>query len=363
MKRRLVSEALSLHPALAHLKIPPLVPSPRRLRYRARVKLVVRQAGGRILTGLYVPKTHRVTDISSCPVHPEAVNRVAQFIKKRLPVFGVIPYDERSDTGQLRYLDFRYSFWRKEVLLTLVTRNASFPQGPTLARALTKRFPFVSGVLHNVNEQPGNVIWGKDFRLLAGRDDVIERIGFLKLKYPAGSFSQSNPAVAGKIYETVLGLATAAGTGTVVDLYCGVGPIALYLAATARRVWAIDESGHAIATAKQNARLNGVGNCRFFAGDACAKLKEIGAGLGQVDLVVVNPPRKGIRADVLEALLMLQPPAIIYVSCDPVTLARDLARLAVQGYKTTVIQPFDMFPQTSEIETVALLSRLPTKLV
>jgi 23S rRNA (uracil1939-C5)-methyltransferase len=282
---------------------------------------------------------------------------VLQFLKRRLPALGIPPYDERNDQGQLRYLDFRYSLWRKEILLTLVTRHHSFPQGQGLARALTKRFPFIGGVLHNVNEQRGNVIWGDDFRVLAGRDALMERVGFLKLMYPAQAFSQTNPPVAAKIYETILAWAAVGGRDVVLDLYCGVGPISLYLAASARLVWGVDESVIAIAAAKQNARLNGFGNCRFFTGDAAKEIQNARLKLQQIDLVVLNPPRKGMRPDVLASLLSCITPRIIYVSCNPVTLARDVSRLAEEGYKTRAIQAFDMFPQTSEVETLALLEK------
>ncbi|HWP58162.1 MAG TPA: 23S rRNA (uracil(1939)-C(5))-methyltransferase RlmD [Candidatus Acidoferrales bacterium] len=360
-KHRRVSEALAAYPAIAGLKLPPVVPSPRRLRYRARVKLVVRQAGKTVLAGLYVPESHRVFDISSCPVHPEAVNRVVSYLKKKLPALGVSPYDPVTDRGQLRYLDFIYSFWRREILLTLVTRQRSFAEGRTLARLLMKRFPFIAGVLQNTNEEAGNVIWGKDFCVLAGRDSIMERIGFLKLKYPAGTFAQVNPAVAAKIYAAISELARLEKRETVLDLYCGVGPIALHLARGAALVWGVDESSLAIAAAKQNARLNGIGNCRFFADDARAKLSEAALALPAIDLVIVNPPRKGLRADIIAPLVALKAPRLIYVSCNPQTLARDLNRLSEHGYGVRFIQPFDMFPQTPEVENVALLSKAPAR--
>ncbi len=355
IKQRLLAEAISVHPSLAHLQAPPVIPSPHRLRYRARVKLVVRRVNSQILAGLYVPETHRVADISSCPVHPDVVNRVVQFLKKSMQRFEILPYDDRNGEGQLRYLDFRYSFWRKEIVLTLVTKQASFPQGQSLARALIKRFPFIAGVLQNINEEVGNVIWGKNFRILAGRDTVMERIGFLKLKYPAGAFSQANPTMAQKLYETVFKMAALNGRERALDLYCGVGPISLYLATAAREVWGVDESPVAVATAKQNGRLNGFGNCRFLAGNVAEKIAVAKIGLDPIDLVVVNPPRKGIRPDALRPLLSLAAPTILYVSCNPVTLARDLVRLGQEGYQTKAIEAFDMFPQTTEVETVALL--------
>ena len=357
IKRRLLTEAISVHPSLAHLRAPPVIPSPRRLHYRARVKLVVGHGKGQILTGLYVPGTHRIADISSCPVHPDAVNRVVQFLKKNLNAFKILPYDARSDEGQLRYMDFRYSFWRKEIALTLVTKHAAFPQGRSLAQALSARFPFITGVFQNINEEAGNVIWGKDFRALAGNGALIERIGPHKLKYPAGVFSQANPATAQKLYERVCEMAALSGKENVLDLYCGVGPISLYLAASARMVWGIDESRMATAAAKQNAKLNGFGNCHFLAGNVAETIAAAKRELDRIDVVVVNPPRKGIQPDAFGPLLALAAPTLLYVSCNPVTLARDLVRLGREGYQTEVIEAFDMFPQTTEVETAALLKR------
>jgi 23S rRNA (uracil-5-)-methyltransferase RumA len=357
-KRRIVAQALAAYPTLAHLEVPLLVPSPHRFGYRARVKLVVRKAKDEVLAGIYAPESHQVVDISSCPVHPNVVNRAVQYLKREVQKLGIIPYDERNDSGQLRYLDMRYSFWRRDLLLTLVTRHADFPRGRALAQAMQRRFPSITGIVQNINEERGNVIWGERFRPLAGRDTIMERIGFLRLKLPAGVFSQANPPMARRLYETVVGLAGLSGQETVLDLYCGVGPLSFYLATASRLVWGVDENLLAISTAKENARLNGFHNCRFFVGEAADKVREAKLTLPRIDLVVLNPPRKGVNPEALTAVLSLQAPKIIYVSCDPATLTRDLDRLAQQGYHLLKVQPFDMFPQTEEVETIALLERV-----
>ena len=356
-KQQIAAQALAVYPSLGHLEAPAVIPSPHRLGYRARVKLVVRGSKGEILTGLYLPRSHRVVDISSCPVHPQAVNRVIQQLKKEIQKFDIVPYDERSDSGDLRYLDVRYSFWSRQLVLTLVTRHATFPKGAGLARALRKRSPSLAGVVQNINEDPGNVIWGERSRPLAGRDTVIERIGPLKIMLPVGVFSQANPVVARKLYEKVHAFAALSGKEIVLDLYCGVGPISLYLAPAAQLIWGVDENSLSIATAKQNARMNGINNCRFFEGNVAEKAAEAKRRLPQIDLVILNPPRKGVQPDAMAALFSLQPARIIYVSCEPATLARDLDRLAGNGYRALTVQPFDMFPQTAEVETVALLEK------
>ena len=354
-KRALVGEVFGRVAALQEVAIPEVVPSPRRLGYRARVKLVVRKSGGTIATGLYVPQTHRVMDISSCPVHPRRVNQVLDYLKSRALELGIVPYDERDDSGDLRYVDFRYSFARQEVSVTLVSRHPVLPEGEKLARALQRKFSFVTGVILNINENRGNVIWGAVNRMLSGRETLLEQIGGLKLVYPAGVFSQSNPHTAQKLYDHVVELAQLTGKETVLDLYCGVGPISLNLAPGARQVWAIDDNEAGITTAEQNARRNGVGNTRFFAGDAAAMVQELRGQLIPLDLIVANPPRKGIQAAALAAVLELHAPKLVYVSCEPTSLARDLEKLVQGGYRIQSVQPFDMFPQTAEVETVVAL--------
>jgi 23S rRNA (uracil1939-C5)-methyltransferase len=356
-KRRLVAEAFATFPSLAGMEIPPLVPAPRRLGYRGRVKLVVRRNRGEVAAGLYVPLSHRVIDISSCPVHPQPVNQVVYFLKKKVQELGILAYDERDDSGDLRYLDFRYSFARRELSVTLITRHTSLPEATQLARALQQRFPSIVGVIQNVNEQRGNVIWGNSFRTLAGRDTIMERIGDLKLVFPAGVFSQANPFTARKLYERVCEMVALKGGETVMDLYCGVGPISLYLAVAARQVWAVDDSTLSIATAKQNARRNGRGNCRFIAGDVAETVAQISQNLPRLDLMVVNPPRKGVQPAAMEAILATGAPKIVYVSCEPKSLARDLGRMSSAGYNLRQVQPFDMFPQTDQVEVVALLEK------
>lgn len=356
-KHAVVAEAFGKFPSLKDLAIPEVVPSPRRLGYRARVKLVVRKSAGTIATGLYVPGSHRVMDISSCPVHPRRVNQVLEYLKYRALELGILPYDERDDSGDLRYVDFRYSFARQEVSVTLVGRHPVLPEGEKLARALQRKFSFVTGVILNINENRGNVIWGAVNRMLSGRETLLEQIGALKLVYPAGVFSQSNPHTAQKLYDHVVELAQLTGKENVLDLYCGVGPITLNLAPGARQVWGIDDNEAGIVTAKQNARRNGIGNSRFSAGDAAAQIQALREQLTGLDLIVVNPPRKGIQAAALSALLELNAAKLIYVSCEPTSLARDLDKLVEAGYDIQSARAFDMFPQTAEVETVALLQR------
>ena len=356
-KREIVARALSRYPSLASIEAPPVDAARHRLGYRTRVKLVVRATSGDVATGLYVPGTHRVMDISSCAVHPRPVNQVVRYLKRKCLELKITPYDERVDSGDLRYIDLRYSFARGEVSVTLVTRHREFPQGGPLARALMRKFSSVNGVIQNINEQRGNVIWGDSYRVLAGRDTLLEKVGTLTLAFPAGVFSQANPATARNLYDRVAEMAALTARDTALDLYCGVGPIALTLALRAHLVYGIDDSSLAVNAAKQNARRNGIGNCRFLHGDIAETITAASSSLERIGCAVLNPPRKGIQPAAFEALISLQTPRIVYVSCDPATLARDLDQLVHQRYQVRQLRCFDMFPQTDQVETVALLGR------
>jgi len=356
-KRQRIVDAVRSYPKLADIDIPPVNPSPRQLGYRARVKLVVRRTKDAVMTGLYIPRTHRVIDISSCPVHPKPVNTVLHYLKQKIIHLAIAPYDERSDSGQLRYLDFRYSFARREMQLTFVTRKAEFAQGRRLADSLTRRFPFITGIIQNINQERGNVIWGRQSRMLAGHDLLVESLDGLKLGYPAAAFSQANPFTAASVYQKVVQLASLNGRETVLDLYCGAGPIALSLARFVRFVWGVDDDAAAIEAAEENARRNGMSNCRFVAAEVPQGIREAGRHVSAVDLMVLNPPRKGILPSAMDAILNVRPRRVIYVACDPESLARDLHRFTSGGYSVTRVEVFDMFPQTREVETVALLTR------
>ncbi|HEY7163965.1 MAG TPA: 23S rRNA (uracil(1939)-C(5))-methyltransferase RlmD [Candidatus Binatia bacterium] len=355
-KRERVIEAFRRYAQLADIAVPPVVPSPRLFGYRGRVKLVLRKTRDAVMAGLYVPGSHRVVDIASCPLHPKPVNSVVQYLKRKFADDSIPIYDERNDTGALRYLDLRYSFTQEQLLVTLITRHRELAGAAALARSVSSRFPFVAGVIQNVNETRGNIIWGSEFRILIGRDRLIENLAGVKLTYPAETFSQANPFTAARVYETVKRLAVLTGRENVLDLYCGVGPIALMLAKRARFVFGADDLAAAIAAATENARSNGLVNAEFLAMDAAAAVT---AAIRKryLDLITMNPPRKGIQPPAMAAIVGANAPRLIYVSCDPLTLARDLRQLTEAGYHIAEVQPFDMFPHTQEVETLVLLTK------
>jgi 23S rRNA (uracil1939-C5)-methyltransferase len=360
-KQAQITAAFADYASLQPVSIPAPVAAGHRFGYRARVKLAVQRIKGKPVIGLYRPESHRVLDASACPVHPPPVNALVHSLKQLIEKLRITPYDERHDRGQLRYLDIRYSFWQRRLLLTLVTRHMDFPQVRELTRELGRRFPQLVGVVQNINDTPGtegNSIWGQRFHPLRGRDSLIEQIGHLRLHSPADAFTQVNPPVAHQLYQTVLEWAELSKEHIALDLYCGIGPIALYLATQAKLVIGIDDNTRAIRVAKENARRNGYHNTRFFAGDAVRKLRETASSLARIDCIVVNPPRTGLSPHAFSALGTVAAPRLAYVSCEPLSLARDLDGLCQAGYQVAKVQPFDMFPQTDKVETLVVLNRV-----
>jgi 23S rRNA (uracil1939-C5)-methyltransferase len=217
--------------------------------------------------------------------------------------------------------------------------------------------------VHNVNPEPGNVIFGPTFVPLTRTSTLTERLGPFKLQTHAGAFLQANVTVARKLYEQALRWAAPAAGGSCIDLYCGAGALTFHLATAAGHVAGIEASPVAVADATVNVRLNGFHNVRFFRGQAAALLPEVAARLPRLEVITLNPPRKGADAATRAAIVACAPRRIIYVSCDPPTLARDLDWFAANGYVTTAVQPFDLLPQTEHVECVAALARTADRVV
>lgn len=355
-KQRRVIDALAAYPRLAGIAVPSVIGSTRLFGYRNQVKLVARQARRGVLLGVYRPGTHEVVDIASCPVHQPPINSVLDGVRAALEHAQAPIYDERSAAGWLRYVVVRSSAWKKTTQVILVVRDRTWAgEGPLLRRV--GRLRGVSSVVLNVNATPGNVILGEHF-IAATRDTaLLDRVGGLKLANSAGVFLQANLAASRRVYEQVLRWADPQPDDTAVDLYAGVGAISFYLASQARLVLGVEASGRAVLDAKKNIRLNGYHNVRFIAAPASEGLARIAAEQPRIDLVTLNPPRQGADAATRGAIAACSADRVVYVSCDPDTLARDLDWFTGHGLAVAALQPYDFLPQTEHVETVALLRR------
>jgi 23S rRNA (uracil1939-C5)-methyltransferase len=324
--------------------------------------------------GLFKPGTHMVQDIGHCPVQADKLNALLGFLRGELGKTDIPIYDERTHKGVLRYLVMRTNRLQTQILITFIT-NGEHPRLRTLARTICDRFTQVCGVLMHVNTTRGNAIFstaaeecgegdhtGNDV-VLAGNNALVEQLCGLTLRFSATSFMQINPELAEKVYFRIQEIADPQPQETVLDLYCGVGSIGLLLAQRAGRVIGIEETPTSIDDARFNAQQNRLGNAEFHAGRAEAVLPALqnSGGLKKADVVTLNPSRRGCQKSVLEAIAALNPRMVLYMSCNPKTLVRDLAHLDAAGYRTVSLEPFDMFPRTKHYEVLACLVRSSRK--
>lgn len=355
--------ALARHPELAGARIDEPAGSPAAFGYRNQAKLVFRGRfvpgiGRQVLLGVYRPGTHSVVPAESCIVHHRLLQPLLRDLRAEVERLAIPIFDERNRTGALRYALVRASTARGEVHLTLVSAVADPPALGELVRRLRRAHRELTATFLCVNPTPGNTILSSDIRLLHGRPALVERFGELALESRPDAFLQANSAVAARIYATALRWLQPAPNDVALDLYCGVGALALHVAPHVARVVGIEAQESAVACAAANARRAGARNAAFVAAPAEHARRVLAEqGVDAVTLVTVNPPRKGMSAAVLATVADVAPRRILYVSCDPTTLARDLALLAARGYRTQRVRAFDMLPQTPHVEAVALLER------
>jgi len=355
-KQQRVAEALNQVGLLDHTDVFPVLPSAPPFGYRASAKLTFARKREQVLIGLYKRGTHEVVDCPECPVHHPLINKIAAVVREEVQRQRISVYNPHHQRGLLRYLLIRVSPTSGKALVTFVSNFRDLQQLPKLAKWLMRKVPEVIGVHQNINSSSGNVIIGSKTLKLQGLPDLIETCGAIRLRIAPEAFFQINTLQAANIYTLVRNWANLNKTDTAIDLYCGIGGIALHLGKDAGQVEGIEYVDEAVRNATENARLNELPNCRFVTGDAAEELQKL-AGKKKPTLVTINPPRKGCSEELLQALSQLQPQQIIYISCDPDSLCRDLKILVTGGYKIERLQPVDMFPQTAHIETVVQMKR------
>lgn len=350
-----IGRALSRYRSLNHVQRHPVWAATHPLGYRTSAKLTFGRVRGQVRIGMYRRGTHDVVDIGDCPIHHPLINRIVRTVKDEVTRQEIFVYDPVKKRGLLRYLTIRVSPTFDKALVTFVTAERNFREITHLAKWLQKKVTEVIGVHQNVNASEGNIIFGRETLRILGAPDLIDQVGEVRLRIAPTAFFQVNNEQAARIYELVRSWAALSRTEFALDIYCGIGGIALHLAQDAGRVIGIEAVEEAVRNARENARLNGLSNCDFRSGDAAEKLEELAEEIPAGAVAVLNPPRGGCEASVLQAVAELAPRTLIYVSCDPETLARDLDLLAGFGYRTEEVQPVDMFPQTPHVETVARL--------
>jgi len=356
-KKAFIQKSLSQYRELAEVPVNDVLSPLRLTHYRTTARLAIAGKHSDPYLGIYRRATHDVFDLQECPIHHTLVNRVVEVVRSGIKKLRVPIYNPRSKMGLLRYLVVRVSEDEQKVMVVLVTAQRSYNEIHHLAKFIRQQMPEIEVVAQNVNNSEGNVIMGATDHFLTPKQHLTEKIGDVSLMLSPRSFFQVNRDGAKLIYGKVLEWVALSGRETVLDLYCGIGGISLTLAPHAARVIGVEYVEAAVADARKNARLNGMNNCRFEAGDAAELLEEIAEEGERIDVVVLNPPRKGCDEQVLKRVTALSPQRLIYVSCSPQSLARDLNILKTLGYSCREIQPVDMFPQTMHVENVVRLEK------
>ena len=306
--------------------------------------------------GFFRARTHQVVPVERCLIQSEVSDQTAKAVGAWMKRYRIAPYDERTGKGLIRHVYVRVN--RKgESLCCLVANGRKVPREPELAAYIRAAAPRTAGVVLNTNCKQGNVILGEQYRTIWGQNFLLDTLCDLTFKLSVPSFYQVNRDQAEVLYNKALEFAGLTGQETVLDLYCGTGTITLCLARRAKRVIGAEIVPPAIADARENAQRNGIENVEFFCGDAAAvaaKLEEDGL---RPDVITVDPPRKGLSPEVIASVAAMGPARVVYVSCDPATLGRDVKIFRELGYQAVRACAVDMFPGTRHVETVVLLSR------
>lgn len=324
-------------------------------RYRNKAQFPIQKVDGVPVIGFYKKKSHDIIPTDQCIIQHDVNDKIIKIIKTYIRAYKVSIYDEKTHTGVLRHLVTKIGFTTKEVMVVLVANGRKLPYLNELASVLKENIPGFKTLVVNVNREKTNVILGNENRIIYGNGKINDNIGDLVFEISPLSFFQVNPVQTEVLYNKALEYANLGVNDTVFDIYCGIGTISLFLAQKAKKVYGIEIVEEAIKDAKRNAQLNKLDNVEFYVGKAEEIVPKIYKQGKRANVVVVDPPRKGCDEKVLDTIVSMQPDRVVYVSCNPSTLARDLNYLDERGYKCLEVQPVDMFPHSVHIENVALI--------
>ena len=325
--------------------------------YRNKVQFPVQEQDGRPVAGFFSGKTHRVIPVRHCRIQPDCADAIRGAVLAWMEQYHIRAYDEQTHSGYIRHIYIRFGAESGQILVCIVANCAQLPKKKQLVAALLAAEPGITTIVFSPNTKKGNTVLGTEFHPLYGDGTITDMLCGLQFRLSAPAFYQVNHAQAERLYEKAVQLTGLTGNETVLDLYCGTGTITLCLARHAKKAIGVEIVPQAIEDAKFNAAQNGMENAEFFCMDAGQAAKMLADRRTRPDVIVVDPPRKGVSADVIEAISAMAPQRVVYVSCDPATLARDLKLLTAAGYTLRTAEAFDLFPRCAHVETVVLLSK------
>ena len=322
--------------------------------YRNKVQAAFGMSRGRIISGVYQSSSHKIVSADGCLLEDKKADEIIADIRKMCPNFKIKAYDEKSETGQLRHVLVRRGFETGEIMVVLVTAMEELRSANSFVNELLRRHPDITTVVQNINGGFTSLVLGERQKILFGKGYIEDVLCGLKFRISPKSFYQVNPVQTKVLYNKAIGYADLSGEETVFDAYCGIGTIGLCAASHAKKVVGVELNKTAVSDAKRNAELNGITNAEFYAADAGLFMENAAQNGQRPDVVFMDPPRAGSSIKFLKSLLKTAPEKIVYISCNPETMARDLAFLT-EDYAVDKLCPVDMFPHTEHIETVCLL--------
>ncbi|MEZ3496146.1 MAG: 23S rRNA (uracil(1939)-C(5))-methyltransferase RlmD [Lachnospiraceae bacterium] len=340
-------------------RVEEIIGMPNPYHYRNKVQAAFAlDAHRNIISGVYQAASHKVVAVEHCMTEDEKADEIIATVRKLLKSFKLFPFDPDTKRGFLRHVLVKRGFRSGQIMVVLVTGVREFPKKRSFVNALLKAHPEITTVLQNVNPRRTSMVLGKEEFVLFGDGKIEEQLGDMTFRISARAFYQINPVQTEILYRKALKFADLKGHETVIDAYCGTGTIGIFAAPHAKQVIGVELNGDAVKDAKENAKINRIGNIRFFEADAGEFMLAAAQAGEHADVVLMDPPRAGSDKKFLSALVTLAPKKVVYISCNPETQQRDLLYLCKNGYAVKKIQPVDMFPHTSHVETVCLLSKL-----
>jgi len=329
--------------------------------YRGKIQAAFKSKSGKVISGVYQSASRRIVEVEDCMLEDACAAPILATIRKLCASMKIKPYDLESGQGFLRHVLIRKGFVSGEIMVVLVTAKGEFRSERSFVNELIRRHPEITTVVRNINPTDTDLFLGNESHVLHGEGFITDRLCGLDFRISPRSFYQVNPVQTEILYGKAKEFAALTGKETVIDAYCGTGTIGLTMASSAKAIIGVEVNRDAVTDAMDNARRNGIANATFHAADAGQFMEAMAAKGQTADVVVTDPPRAGCSGKFLHSLLKLAPARVVYVSCNPETLARDLFTLTKGGYKVKKIQPVDMFPWTGHVETVCLLSKLNAK--
>ncbi len=351
-----VRDALERIGGFKDIRLDAVVPNPRVNRYRNKAQLPALD-GESVRLGFFANHSHRIIPLDGCFLQPELFDRVMKLTEEFMNETAQTAYDERTLKGRLRHLYIRYAEATGELMVCLVVNGNGLKQEDLLVKKLREQLPELKTVVINSNREDTNVIMGRKNRVVYGEGYITDILRGKRFKLSALSFYQVNRTQAERLYEIAENYAGLSGGEVLLDLYCGTGTIGLTMAEKCRELIGVEIVEDAVNDARENARLNGVTNARFICGDAAFAAEKLRAEGIRPDVIIIDPPRKGCDAKLIETVVKMAPKRVVYVSCDPETLARDLRLFDDLGYSPREVTPVDLFSRTAHIENVALIER------